>query len=402
MHSNVTRFGLGAIAVGSVIALAACAPGSGTTDPSGEPAGEVVKIGFIGALTGGSASLNVPIDQGLQLAVEELNASGELDGRTIELISVNDEADATKSAQAAERLISEEGVIAVIGGGNSGTVAANNPIITSAGVVQIISVAQTDGLIDPASAGFPLTFRVTENNSYDVGAIVALFEDGGYSHICAVADTTEYGQSGVETIRTVFGEAGLDLQDVAQHEVGATDMTPQVLSLRDAGCDSVYLFSLGADAAVFMKSVNQAGWDVPVIGGRGLNQAAFLSIAGQDADGIIMPSTTDPENARGEDFRAAFDAKFGDDADPGHVFSALGYDTMYILAEGLKASGWEGGEALATSLEAIEYAGAAGRDGSSYSYTADDHEGPGEDFLVFVRIEDGAYVLETRDVESGR
>lgn len=402
MHSrNNSRFALVPLAMGSAIALAACSAGAGDSNSSESSEGEVVKIGFIGALTGGSASLNVPIEQGLQLAAAELNESGELDGRTIELVVEDDQADATRSAQAAERLVSEEGVIAVIGGGNSATVAANNPIITGSGVVQLISVAQTDPLVDPESPGFPLTFRVTENNSYDVGAIAGLFEDGAYDHICAVADTTEYGQSGLETIRAVFEERGLELQDVAQHDVGATDMTPQVLSLRDAGCDAVYLFSLGADAAVFMKGVNQAGWDVPVIGGRGLNQGAFLSIAGDGADGIIMPSTTDPENPRGVEFAEAFDAEYGPDADPGHVFSALGFDTLQILVAALQDSGWEGGEALAASLETIEHEGAAGREGSSYSYTADDHEGPGEDFLVFVRIEDGAYVLETRDVTSG-
>ena len=394
----ITRGGVAALALATAVSLTACSPAA----ESGGEGGEVVKIGFIGALTGGSASLNVPALHGIELAIEHLNESGELDGRTIEVVSADDEADATKSAQAAQRLITEEGVIAIIGGGNSGTVAANNPIVTGEGVVQLIGVAQNDPLIDPASPGFPLTFRATENNSYDVGAIVQLFIERDYQHICAIADTTDYGQGGIATINKVFEQNGLSVADVVTHEVGATDMTPQVLTLRDAGCDSVYLFSLGAEAAAFMRAVNNADWDVPIIGGRGLNQAAFLSIAQGAGDGIIMPSVIDPEKESTKAFIEAFDAKFGADVDPGHVFSALGYDSLNILVAALKAADWKGGEALAKALQELDYEGVAGRDGSSYSYSADDHEGPGENFLTFMRIEDGAYVLESRDVPSGK
>jgi len=401
MHSTpIMRGALAAVALTSALALAACSGDAGGGDTGGD--GQTIKIGFIGALTGGSASLNVPAVNGIQLAIDELNASGELDGNTLELVTADDEADATKSAQAATQMVTEEGVVAVIGGGNSGTVAANNPIITAAGVPQIISVAQVDGLIDPTNDGFPLTFRVTENNSYDVTAIAQLFEDGGYSHICGVADTTDYGQSGIETINAVFDDKGLQLQETVTHEVGATDMTAQVLTLKDAGCDAVYLFSLGADAATFMKSSLQNGLDATIIGGRGLNQAAFLSVAGTAGDGIVVPSTINPNKPETAAFIEAFDAEYGADVDPGHIFSALGYDTAYILVEGLKASGWKGGEDLAKALETVTYTGgASGNIGSSYSFTADKHSGPDENYLVFAQVQGGKLELYADDVASG-
>lgn len=397
------RAALAAIALGASVTLAACAtagsPGANPGSESEAPDGPL-RIGYIGALSGGSASMGVPLQQGMELAIAEINESGELD-RELELVSVDDEADASISAAAAQRMVTEEGVVAVIGGPNSGTVLANNPIITGAGVVNLISAAQNDGLVDPEQPGFDLTFRTTENNSYDVQAIAQLFEDEGYASICAVSDTTEYGQSGIATIRTVFEERGLEIATAVEHEVNATDLTPQVLTLRDAGCDSVYLFDLGQDAALFMRTVNQVGWEVPVIGGRGLTQGAFLSIAGGAADGIIFPSVVDTERAAMQSYIEAFDAEYGEDADPAHNFSVLGYDTIQILAAALVESDYQGGEALADALESTEIEGASGLEGSTLGFADDDHQAPSSNYLTFWTIQDGQYQLHTRDVTSG-
>lgn len=398
---------LTALAAGTAIVLAGCAtagsteagPGGDDTNTSSEGP---ITIGYIGALSGGSASLGVPIQHGIELAIEQINDSGDLD-REIKLVAVDDEADATKSASAAQRMVTEDGVIAVLGGPNSGTVLANNPIITGAGVVQLITVAQGDNLIDPANAGHDLTFQVTENNSYDVGAIVQLFEDGDFENICAVSDTTEYGQGGIATIRKVFEARNLEVATAVSHEVNATDLTPQVLSLRDAKCDAVYLFDYGQDAALFMKTVNQVGWEVPVIGGRGLNQAAFLSIAGEAGDGIIFPSVIDPEKKSAQEFIEAYDEKYGEDDDPAHTFSALGYDSVKLLIEGLKGSDFEGGEALAEALAEVTLKDAAsGKEDSTLSYTFGDHRAPSDNFLTFWTIENGKYELYSRDVASTR
>lgn len=394
------------LSAGALI-LTGCAPASsgaieGTTGESGGgAAGDTLKVGYLGPLTGGSASLGVPAQHGFELAVKHLNDSGELD-RKIELISVDDEADPTKSAAAAQRMVTEDEVVAVLGGPNSGPVLANNPVITEAGVVQLVTIAQADGLIDPKSPGYDLTFQVTENNTYNVGATVQFFLDADYNSICAVADTTEYGQSGIASIEAVFADNGLDVTQTVSHEVNATDLTPQVLSLRDAGCESIYLFSYGQDAAVFMKTVNQIGWDVDVIGGRALNQAAFLSIAGEAGDGLIFPSVIDLDKDSTKKFIEAYTEAYGDD-DPAHTFSALAYDSMMMLAEGLKGSDYEGGQALADSLAEVTLDDAvSGREGSSLSFSFGDHRAPSDDFQTFWTIEDGEFAMYRNDVPSKR
>jgi branched-chain amino acid transport system substrate-binding protein len=391
-----------ALLAGTALLLSACATaGSVESNNSAKPtSGGTLTVGYIGPLTGGSASLGVTSVDGMQLAVDQLNKSGNL-GFKLKLDAVDDAADAAKSASAAQQMITEDSPIAVIGGPNSGPVQANNPIITGAGVVNLISIAQVDTLVSSTRAGFPLTFRVTETNSYDVQAIASLFVKGKYKEICAVADTTAYGQGGIATIQTVFKARGLTLAHVVQHEANATDLTSQVLSLRDAGCDSVYLYDLGQDAALFMKTVNQVGWKVPVIGGRALAQQAFISVAGKAGDGIIIPSVIDPTKASAKAFIKAYDAKYGADSDPAHVFSAIGYDTIQVLAKALEASKGQGGTTLSKALEKTSITGVTGRVGSTLGFSASKHEAPSKNYLTFWIIKDGKYAFYSNDVASG-
>lgn len=397
-----TRTLAAAAVIGSAaLVLTGCSPAENPDAGEGGESGAVVRIGYIGPLSGGSASLGIPSLNAIELAVDDLNEAGDL-GFTLELVSVDDEADAAKSSTAAQRMVTEDGVVLVIGGPNSAPVKANNAIITGAGVPNVISIAQSDALVDPANPGFDLTYRVTENNSYDVGAIVSLFVDGDYDSICMVADTTEYGQNGIAATEGVFATNGLELTATAQHDANATDLTPQVLQLRDAGCDTVYLYTLGQDAALFMKTVNQVGWEVPVIGARALAQQAFISIAGKDGDGIIFPSVIDPNKQAATDFIEAYDAAYGADSDPAHVFSAVAYDTVLMVAEALKATRGEGGEPLVEALQNVEIEGVSGREGSTLSWSADKHEAPSEDYLTFWTIKDGKYEFYSNDITSGK
>jgi branched-chain amino acid transport system substrate-binding protein len=386
-----------------VLTTAGCAVAGTEEAGSSSPVdGDPIKVGYIGALSGGSASMGNPSLNGIKMAIDAVNDDGGIDGHELELLALDDKADPATSATAAQKLVSEEKVVAVLGGPNSGTVKANNVIITGAGIPQIITVAQEDTLVDSANPGFELTFRVTENNSYDVGAIASLFESEAYEAICVLADTTAYGEGGLTSIRSVFDERNLEIHSVQQHAVNATDMTSQALALRDAGCDSIYLYSLATDGALFLNTLAQIGWDVPVIGGRGLAGASFLSLGGAAAEGLVVPGVIDPNKAEGAAFIKAYDAQYGAENDPAHVYSALGYDSVMVLAAALKETGGEGGNALAKAIENTVLKDAAtGREGSELSFSSDDHQASNENFLVFYEISGGTYKFLTSDVESG-
>jgi ABC-type branched-subunit amino acid transport system substrate-binding protein len=142
---------------------------------------------------------------------------------------------------------------------------------------------------------------------------------------------------------------------------------------------------------------------VPVVAGRGLAAKSFLALAGVTADGLIIPGVVDPAKPSGKAFVAAYDKRFGPGDDPAHVYAALGYDSMKLLAAGLAQSGGAGGTRLAAALETLSISDAAsGRAGSTLSFSTNRHQAPGRDYLVFYEIRGGTFRFLTSDVESGR
>jgi branched-chain amino acid transport system substrate-binding protein len=399
-----------AVITTSLLLLTGCAVAGTNADSNGGATSEdkvttdsPIKIGYIAALSGGSAYMGVPGLNGINLALNKINEAGGIAGRQLELIAIDDKSDPATSATAAQKLVSEDGVIAVIGGPNSGTVKANNVIIAGAGVPQLIAIATEDTLIDPDNENFGLTFRTTENNSYDVGAIGSLFESESYDAICVLADTTAYGEGGIASIRRVFDKRGIEIHAVEQHPVNAIDLTPQTLGLRDAGCDAIFLYSLSSDGALFFKTKQQIGWDVPVVGGRGLAGASFVSLAGQIAEGLIVPGVVDPNKPEGAAYIKAYNAEYGAESDPTHSYSALGYDSMLLLAAALESTGGEGGEKLAKALEATTLTdGASGKKGASLFFNSDKHEAVSENYVVFYEMREGTYQFLTSEVTSGK
>jgi branched-chain amino acid transport system substrate-binding protein len=394
---------------------AACGSGAGEqTNSTGEPAdsagqspgaavgeaAEKIKIGYIGALSGGSATMGIPGKNGIELAVEEINSSGGINGKMVELIALDDKADPAASATQAQKLINDDKVVAIIGGPNSGTVKANSQVIAQYKVPEIISIAQEDTLIDPESPTFATTFSMTENNSYDVRAISQYMKSQGYQKIGVIADNTAYGQGGIKTIEKIMAEEGIEIAQVVDHPVGVKDLTAQVLKLRGANVDAVYVYSLGPEGALFMKTTKQVNWSVPVVGGRGLNMKAFVDLAGDAANGMVLPSVVDASKPAAQEFIRKYDEKYGDD--PAHVYSVLGYDAMRILAEALKQTDGAGGAALVQALENLQdFPTVSGGPEHKASYSKDKHYAVNDNFVVFNVVNNGQFEMLTNEVESG-
>lgn len=367
------------------------------TADTGGLKGEPIQVGYIGALTGGSATMGEPARNGIVLAVEEANADGGIDGRPIELVAFDDEADPARSVAGAQGFIRDD-VTMVIGGPNSPTVLANREVLAEAGIPELISVAQEDGLVDPESPTFDTTFRVTEPNSVDVNVMAQFISQQGCETIDILADDTAYGQGGAETITQVMEETGVTVGEVVSHPPDTDDMTSEALSLQQSGADCIYVFSLGQAAALFFDAAEGVGLEVPTFGGRGLNQSSFLELVGPRDINITMPTVVNPDKPAMQDFIDAYSERFGEER--WYMFAALGYDTGRTAVEALRRSGGEGGEALVDALESIDdLEVAVGGEDSVVSFGPDDHEGGAPDWVHTVTVRDGEFVLSDEQPE---
>jgi branched-chain amino acid transport system substrate-binding protein len=375
---------------------------TGSAENTGKQAqsSDMIAIGYIGALSGNSATMGIPGKNGAELAVKEINKKGGINGKEIRLVALDDKGDPATSATQAQKLINDEKVVGILGGPNSGTVKANSQVISQYGVPELIAIAQEDTLIDPKSNTFKTTFSMSENNSYDVKAIAKFLKTKKYNRIGVIADDSAYGQGGTKTIKRIMAEEGIEVAQTVGHPLSSKDLTAQVLKLRQAKVDAVYVYSLGPDGALFMKTVKQVGWEIPVVGGRGLNMKAFLDLAGDSANGMILPSVNNAEKKNAQAFNKKYDEKYGDD--PAHVYSSLGYDAMNILVEALKSSKGDGRDELVKALEGLKDVDTiSGGVNHKASFSKEKHYASNNNFIVFNEVKDGKFVMLTDDVESG-
>jgi branched-chain amino acid transport system substrate-binding protein len=400
--AKVKRIGIALLIVSIVVAnLTGCsqpvapAPAEEAPSTSEEPSalsGEPVKIGYIGALSGNSADMGEPGRKGIVMAIEEANAEGGIGGRPIELVALDDEANPAKSVTQANKLVQQDKVVVSIGGPNSGTVLANREVFFKANIPVVVAIGTVDALVDPEHPTFKTTFRVSAYDSYMINLMASYVKDKGFQKIGVIADTTAYGQASVNTVQRIFSEKGIPVSEVVTHEVAATDLTSQALKLKNANVDIVYIYSLGPDAALFMKTIRQMGWEIPTLGGRGLNMAAFTDLAGDAADGIVIPCDADPNKPEMIEFTEKYRAKYGDT--PNYMFPVLGYDTARVVIEGLRRSGGEGGDALIQALESIsDFPMTLGQPDARLSFGPDKHEGATRGWDVLLTVKNGQFVL---------
>lgn len=367
------------------LVLAACGgPASG-----GGGGGGPIKVGVIGDYSGGSADMGVAMRQGIVLAAKEFNAKGGVDGRKVELVPYDDGGDAQKAVTGAQTLIDRDKVAAILGNPNTGTSIATVKVSNARKVPQIVPIAQSPAVM----AGDPkYTFRVTSTNPMDIAVLIQYIKAQGWHKIGLLNDTSAYGLSGLEIIKKAVPESGLVLTDIESYEVGAPDLTPQALKLRDSGAQAVLMWSLGADGGRFARNVKALNWDVPLLGGRGLLFAIFGQIGGPAAEGTLATGAYEAQKEETAVFTKAFEAEFHttDSID----FAVLGYDAARLLFQAMTVAGPKAGEreALRNAIEGVkDFKLVQGRPGATVSFAADKHESTDSRSVVVVKFTSGGW-----------
>lgn len=380
MRSLFKKAALTVATIGLLLPVAACGT-QGGTDPGDTTA--PIKVGVIGDFSAGSADMGVAMRQGVELATEEFNAAGGVDGREVQLVFYDDEGDAQKATTGAQHLTDREQVTAVLGNPNTGTAIATVKITQARQVPQIVPIAQSPEVMEGDTR---YTFRTSATNPLDIAVLVDYVKSQGWTKVGLLHDTSAYGLSGVNLIEDQVAESGLDLVATERYEVGAVDLTPQALKLKNAGADAVIMWSLGADGARFALNTDGMGWDVPLLGGRGLLFNIFGELAGAAGYGTYATGGFDIGKPEAAAFAEAMQAEFGttDSID----FAVLGYDSARVLFEAMTQLGADAAADRGAVRDAIEqitgFPTVHGQEGATVSFSPENHEGANEDAVVVV------------------
>lgn len=390
INARFSRRAVLAMSLGAVCLLAiGCNKGGGS-----EGGGNTIKIGVYGPFNGGSSPMGLSMRDGVRLAADEINARGGVLNRKIELVERDDQADASRGAQAMQDLISSEKVVAVLGPINTNVGLASYKYPMEAKIPLLINV----------SAGTPVNelfkdnpdnyiFRIAANDFIQSEMIVGEAVDKrGFKKVALLCDSTNYGQSGHDKMLAVLKARGITPVSDDKFNVKDTEMTPQLQHAKQAGAEAILVYGIGPELAQIANGMQKLGYKVPMIGGWTLSMSNFIDAASANGDGAMMPQTFIQNSAasdKAKKFIADYQKKYGAERIPSAVSAAQGYDSMYLIAQAIEQAGSTEGPKIKAALENLQkpYEGVIASFNKPFSAT--DHEAIHKEQVVMGVVKSG-------------
>lgn len=293
---------------------------------------ETVKIGAVAPLTGPQAHLGKDIENGVRLAIDEINATHPtLGGQPVyfELLVEDDQADPRTATVVAQKLV-DNGIKGVIGHLNSGASIPAARIYAEAGIPQIspgsTAVAYT-------RQGFKTTYRVMANDAQQ-GHALGEYAVSISQRVAVLDDRTAYGQGLADEVAAAVQAVGGKVVAREFTTDKSTDFTAILTSLKAKRPGVVVYGGMDPQAAPMARQMKMLGLKTVFMGGDGMQTAEFLKLAGNAAEGVIASSAGLPleKMPGGNEFAARFTARFGKI----QLYAPFGYDAARVLIAAMR------------------------------------------------------------------
>ncbi len=342
--------GLMAVAVS---ALVACG------DDGGD---EPFRIGVMESLTGPGETYGTVANQAKQLAVDEINAAGGIDGRMIELVVEDSKCNAQDAITAYNKLTDVEGVKIILGTSCSGAMLGAAPRAEEDGVVLFSGLATNP---DIAEAG-DYIFRTAMSDAQlgiDTGNL--LWADG-IRRLATINETTDYAEGVRRESVAQFEKRGGEVVAEERYPTDTTDFRSQLTKLLNENPDALHIAAQAEfSGGTIVKQVRELGFEGPIYSDVVVVGATALEIAGDAATGLkAVTADLDPSNNKAQEVLKNFREKYDYVTLPWYLGSA--YDDVYITAECLKETGDDqDADGFRDCMYDITWSGAIG---DSYSF----------------------------------
>ncbi len=356
------------------------------------PAGEPIKIGAVFAVTGPAANLGAPEEKTARMVVEEMNKSGGILGRRIELIVKDSGGSSEKAISFAKQLIDEEEVVAIIGPTTSGESLAIKDICQKSGVV-LISCASAETITTPVAQ---YIFKVPPKDNYVTEWIYKTMNDLKITRIGVVAANTGFGNGGKAQLEKYAAQYGITIAISEVYDANATDLTALLTKVNAAGVQAVVNWSIEPAQAIVAKNMRQLKMTQKLFQSHGFANIKYVEAAGEAAEGVIFPCSrlvvadylpdSHPQKKLLQKYNSDYKAAFKEDAS---TFGGHAIDALTILKAAIESAKSTDPAKIAAAIEKIK--GLSGTAGV-FSFSAEDHNGLGMDSVVMVTVKNGKFV----------
>ena len=321
-----------------------------------------LKIGVAEALTGGGAQYGVPIRNGFQLAADEINAKGGINGNKIQLVIEDEQGKKEEAINVFKKLIFQDKVLMIFGPTLSNSMFAAGPVANGAKVVAFGTSNTANGITDIG----PYIFRnsVMESDVLPTTVTTAVKHYKLKTVAVIYGNDDAFTKSGYDVFKQVLADQKIPVTTTETYVKGDVDFKAQLTKIKGTNPDAVVCSCLAEEAANIMLQARGLGLKVPFIGGNGFNSPKLFEISKLAGEGTFVGSpwaNSNPAPAN-KAFVAAYQKKYG--VEP-NQFAAQAYDALNIAAAALKDVKLSGDvstdrEALKNALPKVNINGATG------------------------------------------
>ena len=320
-------------------------------------AGDAIKIGNAYNLTGSMSSLDVPASNGAKLAVKEINSSGGVLGRSLELISYDGKTDPATLANVATQMIESDRVVAIGGITDSDSALAIGPIAQKARI-PFVTAGATSPLLPTQIGDYMFLAPFGDNVQAAVGAEFALKNLKLKTAYLLQDKASEYTNLLAKYFEDAFVKGGGKILLKDSYKSGDKNFSAQITKLKALGVKPAFLFisALPDEIGTLVKQIRQAGINSPVIGGDGYDTPLLVQVGGASANNVYFTTHALMDEKSGsaavKKFIAGYKKEYG--KLPDNAFAALGYDTVYLIADAIKRAGATDGKKIRDALAATK------------------------------------------------
>ncbi len=358
---------------------------------SGGSDSDTIRIGGLAPLTGDAASYGVAVNNAIQMAVEDINANGGIDGKQIEYIYYDEKGDTTEATNAYNKLVQDDKVVAIIGDVTTKPTLAvaqtsqqdNIPIITATATAAEVTLTG------------PNIFRACFTDPFQ-GELMASYasEKLGATKVAVLSDMADDYSSGIaEAFVAKAEELGMQVVADEKYQDGDVDFKSQLTNIKGQNPDVLFLPVYYEDLRLISAQAKEVGVTAQLCGADGWDSVLTDNFDSSVLNGGVFCSqySTESTDERVQNFISTYKEKY--EMDP-NMFAVLAYDATNMMAQAISDAGSTDSQAIIDAMAALEYDGLTGR------MTFDEDRNP-QKSAVIVSIQDNAYkFVENYDPEA--
>lgn len=327
--------GLVSLLCAATVAMSGCGR---KTEPQSPPTSQQSLpyiIGMLAPLTGNGARFGESQRNGVQLAMEEINNAGGINGKRCELIVEDTKTEPPTAVTAFTRLSERKDILCIFGSAASLDVPAYLPRVDTAGIPHLLPVAVLPKITEMGSAW---TFRTALNDRIAATKMAQfVLQNLKASKIGMLIEDSAFGETGLY-FKLEAERLGVAPLTVERFKRGDLDMKAQLTKLQSLGVTHIQFWGYYADYATIAKQMKELGYSATLMGNQAPVNDKTIELAGSAVEGalnicLFVPTSTNREIMA---FTYRYHSKYSADPD---TWAAQSYDSMYLLADAIRRGG---------------------------------------------------------------